>query len=117
MRRLIFTLALLAAPFSHAGQQADAGITRDMAANRPVLAKHFDEVDRNRDGTLSRGEIKLAREFMLAQRKERESVSHRERIHILQIAESCIQAAATPAAYRACEGQERNSRKALREPR
>ncbi len=49
------------------------------------------------------------------ERREIESISHRERIRILQEAEDCIREAGDFRAYRACERQEKQAREALRE--
>lgn len=94
---------------------AARGLTREMAANRPLLSRHFDEIDADHDGVLSRDEVQAARQALLARHKARESLSHRERIRILQEAEVCIQASQTLDAYRACEERERAARQALRE--
>jgi hypothetical protein len=46
--------------------------------------------------------------------KALESESHRERIRILQVAEACIQRAATFREYRQCERAEHDAREQLR---
>lgn len=52
---------------------------------------------------------------MFQHRKNMESQSHHARIDILKQAESCIQTAQTPQAYKACEQQEREARQSLRQ--
>ena len=59
-----------------------------------------------------RGRFEAARARMFADFKAIESASHRDRIRILQEADSCIQAAADRDAYRACEDRERTQREA-----
>ncbi|RMG30346.1 MAG: hypothetical protein D6721_04015 [Gammaproteobacteria bacterium] len=54
------------------------------------------------------------RHELFEERRAIESISHRERIRILQEAEDCIQAATNFREYRACERQESKARKALR---
>jgi hypothetical protein len=57
-----------------------------------------------------RGRFEEARSRMFAQLRDIESASHKDRIRILQEAESCIQGAADREAYRACEDRERAQR-------
>lgn len=52
---------------------------------------------------------------LFEERRAIESMSHRERIRILQEAEACIEGAADLRAFRACERAERAAREALRE--
>ncbi len=59
----------------------DGVISRAEAANRPLLNKNFDAIDTNRDGALSRDEIKAYRkahrdEFK-AERKNRHERHHK----------------------------------------
>lgn len=60
-------------------------------------------------GAAGAGVRQLYREF-----RDLESQSHQGRIRILQAADSCIRAAETRRAFRACEEQERADRQALR---
>ncbi len=56
------------------------------------------------------GRIEEVRARMFREFKNIESVSHRERIAILQEAEACIQAAGNREQYRACEERENAAR-------
>ncbi|RMG54197.1 MAG: hypothetical protein D6717_10020 [Gammaproteobacteria bacterium] len=55
------------------------------------------------------------RRQLFEERRALESISHRERIRILQQADACIQAADSIRAYRACEQEEKAARQALRQ--
>lgn len=50
---------------------------------------------------------------MFNRHKTLESESHRARIQLLQEAEACIQASASPHAFRSCERHEREAREAI----
>ncbi len=58
----------------------------------------------------NRSRFDQARTQMFAEFKSIESTSHRERIRILQDADSCIQAASNRDQYRACEEREKSAR-------
>jgi hypothetical protein len=62
-----------------------------------------------------RSRVDGVRAEMFAEFKAVESYSHRERVRILQEAESCIQAAANRDQYRACEQREKESRERVLE--
>ncbi len=70
--------------------------------------------DGDRFGNERHGEFRSRvdgiRAGMFAEFKAIESYSHKERIRILQEAESCIQAAGDRDQYRVCEDRERHSR-------
>jgi hypothetical protein len=57
-----------------------------------------------------RGQFEEMRTRMFSEFKQIESTSHKERIAILQQAESCIQAATNRDQYRACEDREKVAR-------
>lgn len=99
----------------------DGRLSKSEVASLPGLARHFDRIDSDHDGNLTREELRGARERMLRMQKEHfgalrdlESESHQARINILQQAEACIKAAATPEIYRRCEQQEQAARSGLR---
>lgn len=45
------------ADFKNADRNGDGGLSKDEAAAMPMIAKHFDEIDTNKDGVVSREEI------------------------------------------------------------
>ena len=54
-----------------ADTDGDGKISRAEAAALPRLAKHFDEIDTNKDGFLTKEELKAHRENRLAQQPKR----------------------------------------------
>ncbi len=46
----------------------DGGVSREEAGKMPRLSRHFDEIDTNRDGIVSRDEMRIFREKRLQQR-------------------------------------------------
>jgi hypothetical protein len=67
------------------------------------------------DRSANRAYAEGFRSELFAEFKSIESMSHHERIRILQEAENCIQAAADREQYRACESREQEGRDRLRE--
>lgn len=59
-------------------------------------------------------DLRSQRQQLFEQKRSAEMTSHQQRIQILQAADGCIRAAATPQAYRACEQTERTQRQAFR---
>lgn len=105
-----------------ADANGDGLLSKAEVEKLPGLARHFERIDHNRDGQLSRQELRAAREKRQQFREENfsklrdlESESHQGRIQILQQAEACIQVATTAQAYSQCEQQEQAARQALRE--
>ena len=45
------------ADFKNADKDGDGSLSKDEAAAMPMLSKHFDEIDTNKDGVVSREEI------------------------------------------------------------
>lgn len=112
----------MGAKLREADRDRDGRLSRTEAAGLPVLAKHFDRIDGDRDGYLTREEFRTAgyklrrfRDEHFGELRDLESESHQARIRILQQADACIKAAATPEAYRQCERQEQDARQSLRE--
>lgn len=66
MLALLAGHCLLAAPAAGAGQRGDA------PPAAPALERHFDEMDANRDGAVSREELRTFNETRRAQRETRE---------------------------------------------
>ena len=53
-----------------ADKDGDGKISRSEAVALPRLAKHFDEIDTNKDGFLSKEELKASREKHIAQKSK-----------------------------------------------
>jgi len=67
------------------------------------------------DRSASRPRVEGLRGELFAEFKSIESMSHHERIRILQEAENCIQAATDREQYRACEQREQAGRDELKD--
>ncbi len=51
-------------------KDGDGRISRAEAANRPKMAQYFDQIDTNKDGYLSRDELKAAQAMRKAQKTQ-----------------------------------------------
>jgi Ca2+-binding EF-hand superfamily protein len=50
----------------------DGVISKDEAQSRPGLARHFDQIDTNRDGQIDRSELRAWRDQMKSRREQRQ---------------------------------------------
>lgn len=57
-------------PMARADKNADGFISREEAAGHPMLEKHFDMIDTDKDGKLSQAELQAARQAMQDRRKQ-----------------------------------------------